>query len=595
MSLFGGSAADLDALRERWSLAWPDALALWSRYTQLRDPTWCLTRQQEADAGLEDTFAMIRFVDHAVVISLRQIAARGLDGFAREILGHEIGHHVLCPGDLTDHARLIARIRNGIPGKEQHAPFLANIYGDLLINDRLQRQAGLDLAGVYRALGGGSADPFWTLYLRIYEILWSLKTRTLVAGALPERAESDAQLGARLIRVYARDWLDGAGRFAALCYPYLQQDDGAGIRELLKGWQDTKNAGRGGDPGGLAEIDAGEEEGAIHPSLDPAITGLDAEAAPGGAPDGRGAGVDERGSTAPQRRYREPSGYGDLLRSAGVAITDEEATVRYYRERALPHLVPFPERRNPRALEPLPEGLETWDRGEPLEQVDWLQSVIVSPRVIPGLTTVQRTYGTAPGEDPERVPLDLYVGIDCSGSMVNPRLGVSFPVLAGCVIALSALRAGARVMAVLSGHPGPHSATAGFVDDERAVLGTLTGYLGTGYAFGIPLLTEAFAARRPTDRPAHVLIISDHDIFSMLEEKAGGRNGWTIAKQALAAARGGGTFVLHMPLTWEPAKTGRMRKEGWQVHGIQAWEDIVPFAREFSRRAWGDGEGEGVA
>jgi hypothetical protein len=588
---------DIETLRERWAHAWPGALALWSRYTQLHDPTWCLTRGEEAAAGLEDSFAMIRFVDHAVVISLRQIAERGLQDHAREILAHEIGHHVLCPGNLQDHARLIARIRAGIPGKEHLAPFLANIYGDLLINDRLQRQAELDIAGVYRLLGGGSTDRFWTLYLRIYEILWSLKSGSLLAGVLPERVDSDAHLGARLVRVYARDWLDGAGRFAALCYPYLLDDEGQGIRELLKGWQDTKHAGKGGDPGGLAEIDAGEEEGAIHPSLDPAITGIDADVAgqeSGASPEaGRpGSGPDQNGSHAPQKRYREPSGYGDLLRSAGVEISDEEAVARYYRERALPHLVPFPERRAARALEPLPEGLETWDRGEPLEQVDWLQSVIVSPRVVPGLTTVQRTYGTSPGEDPERVPLDLYVGIDCSGSMVNPRLGVSYPVLAGCVIALSAQRAGARVMAVLSGHPGRHSATAGFVDNEREVLRILTGYLGTGYAFGIPLLAGVFDARRPGDRPVHILIVSDHDIFAMLDEKTAGRTGWKIAGDALTAARGGGTFVLHMPPEWEPEKTVAMRTQGWQTYGIREWEDIVPFAREFSRRGWGDGDGE---
>jgi hypothetical protein len=594
------STADLEALRVRWALAWPGALELWSRYTQLRDPAWCVTRQQEAAAGLEGSFAMIRFVDHAVVISLRQIAERGLTDFPREILAHEIGHHVYCPGDLNDHARLIARIRAGVPGKEHHAPFLANIYGDLLINDRLQRQAGLDLAGVYRLLGGGSTDSFWTLYLRIYEILWSLKSGSLIAGILPERVDSDAHLGARLVRVYARDWLDGAGRFAALCYPYLLEDDGKGIRELLQGWHDTKNAGQGGDPGGLAEIDEGEEQGAIHPAQDPALTGIDAEgegdsAARDEAAGRPGAGISRQGGRAPQKRYREPSGYGELLRSAGVTVSDEEATVRYYRERALPHLVPFPEKRTPRALEPLPEGLETWDRGEPLEQVDWLQSVIVSPTVVPGLTTVQRTFGTSPGEDPERVPLDLYVGIDCSGSMVDPRLGVSYPVLAGCVIALSALRAGARVMAVLSGHPGPHSATAGFVDSEREVLRILTGYLGSGYAFGIPLLAGAFAARRPTDRPVHILIVSDHDIFAMLDERTDGRTGWKIAQEALTAARGGGTFVLHMPPDWEPGKTDALRAQGWRTHGVQAWEDIVPFAREFSRRAWGGGEGEGAA
>ena len=182
--------------------------------------------------------------------------------------------------------------------------------------------------------------------------------------------------------------------------------------------------------------------------------------------------------------------------------------------------------------------------------------------MIPGLTTVQRTYGTSPGEDPERIPLDLYVGIDCSGSMVNPRLAVSWPVLAGCVIALSALRAGARVMAVLSGHPGPHSATAGFVDNEREVLRILTGYLGSGYAFGIPLLAETFAARRPTGRPVHILIVSDHDIFAMLDEKTGGRTGWTIAREALVAARGGGTFALHMPPHWDRGNGGCHARAG---------------------------------
>jgi len=60
---------------------------------------------------------MIRFVDHAVVISLRQVAARGLEDFAREILGHEIGHHVYCPGNLDDHARLIAHIRPASPAR----------------------------------------------------------------------------------------------------------------------------------------------------------------------------------------------------------------------------------------------------------------------------------------------------------------------------------------------------------------------------------------------------------------------------------------------------------------------------------------------
>jgi hypothetical protein len=214
---------------------------------------------------------MIRLNDQAVVISLRQVQLAGLENFAEEVLAHEIGHHVYVPGNLLDQGRALARIRRGLPTKEHLAPLVANLYEDLLINDRLHRAANLDLAGVYQQLGGGSPDPLWTLYMRIYELLWSLPRGSLATGIqqLPQTApakvilpddaskeplppmppitmgqvEGDAVLGARLVRVYARDWLDGAGRFAALCLPYLMEDDGQRVLKLLRGWMDLQGCG----------------------------------------------------------------------------------------------------------------------------------------------------------------------------------------------------------------------------------------------------------------------------------------------------------------------------------------------------------------
>ena len=110
-----------------------------------------------------------------------------LEAFAIEVMAHEIGHHVYCPADLTDHGRCIARIRAGLPTKEHLAGFIANLYTDLLINDRLQRQAGLDIAGVYQALGKGSRDAMWAFYMRIYEILWRLPKKTLIAYEIATR------------------------------------------------------------------------------------------------------------------------------------------------------------------------------------------------------------------------------------------------------------------------------------------------------------------------------------------------------------------------------------------------------------------------
>ena len=90
------------------------------------------------------------------------------------------------------------------------------------------------MAAVYGALNAQSMNKAervsatWALYMRIYEILWSILKGHLGGGS-GGRLEGDAQLGARLIRSYSREWLDGSGRFAALLLPYLLEDDGISV------------------------------------------------------------------------------------------------------------------------------------------------------------------------------------------------------------------------------------------------------------------------------------------------------------------------------------------------------------------------------
>lgn len=585
------TARELGRLKEDWAAKWPEALALWSRFTKLTEPRWCVDSADEKREGLEGSFAMIRLEDKAVVIGLEQIKKMGLEGFPLEIMGHEIGHHVYCPADLVDHGRILARMRRALPTKEHLAPFISNLYTDLLINNRLQRGSELDVAGVYRTLGRKSKDRLWTLYMRIYELLWGLKKGSLASGELTGDIEGDARLGAKLIRTYSRDWVEGAGRFASLCLMYLV-DEAKEARDILKSWMDTAKAGEGGDPSGLTEVEAGEEEGAVHPADEEdgkaGKDGPEDEGEEGGY--GREGGVSRKGSKkpAPERQYRSPSEYGELLGSLGLHLDSNEVAIRYYRERAMPHVVPFPVRETIESKEPLPEGLKTWEVGEPLEGIDWFESVTRSPHVIPGVTTLERTYGHTQGSLPEKIPVDLYLGVDCSGSMVNPQLNLSYPVLAGAVIVLSALRVGARVMACLSGEPGRSIATRGFISDEHEILKILTGYLGTGTTYGIPRLDEAFKDRQPEARPAHIMIVTDSDIFWMLDSKhRGRRDGWEIAKSSLDKARGGGTYVLHMGGGKSP-ETDRMRNDGWDVHRVASMKNLLDFAKAFSKKKYGE-------
>jgi hypothetical protein len=130
-----------------------------------------------------------------------------------------------------------------------------------------------------------------------------------------------------------------------------------------------------------------------------------------------------------------------------------------------------------------------------------------------------------------------------------------------------------------------------------------------------------------------VLVVSDDGVTTMFENDERGRSGWDVAAAALRAAGGGGTLVLNLPEHWERAASQadadrerarkaleqlertagagaganlrrvfasgasqvaadllRARAEGWNVHRVATWDDLLAFARGFSRRAYADDE-----
>lgn len=593
------SAAD-PALIERWRAAWPQALEAWSRFTRIRDARLCASRVEAAREGLSGSFAMIRLRDQSVVIDLETAASLGLADYAVEILAHEIGHHVLAPGSATDQFRLLARIRRALPTLEKHAAMVANLYTDLFINDRLQRRAGLRMADIYRRLAAADAGPdggppakqaaVWTLYLRIYEQLWKLDKGDLGSRGADDRIDGDAWLGARVIRVYAEDWMGGAGRFAALLLPYLVElADDAAAAAALRHLHDTRDAARDCDPQGALDIEPDEAGGALHPVHDARITGAE-DAAPADA-----------GTEQARGQMREPFEYGEILKAAGIALSPHEIAVRYYRERALPHLVPFPKQRRPAAPELQPEGLDPWDVGDPLDDIDWLQTVLQSPRPVPGLTTVRRHHGQVPATVDKPAPVDLDMYVDSSGSMPDPQVQTSYLALAGAIVALSALRAGARVQVTLWSGKDQAVRTRGFVRDADDILAVLTAFFGGATCFPIHLLRDTWhqparASRLSARRPAHILMISDDGITTMFDADERGNSGWDVARAALAAAGAGGTMALNLPEGWRGGEGYPWMQEayadlrraadeqGWDIHAVTRFEDLVAFARAFSRR-----------
>jgi hypothetical protein len=580
---------DMDALLARWRDAWPPALAYWSRYTRLHDPLLCTTTKQALKEGLDGSFAMIRLADQGVVIDMQAIQALGLHEYGVEILAHEVGHHILAPGSATDHLRMVARIRRVLATLGDAAAMVANLYTDLCINDRLQRQCKLRMAEVYRQLARGTRavrpGKVWTLYLRIYEHLWQLEQGSLGGGRCDEAIDADAWLGAQVIRVYANEPMVGAPRFAALLLPYLA-DDTAQADRLP--WHDTRNAAAGCAPSGLHELEDDELGDVEHPALDARITGTTESPRAEDVVCSNAAG-----------QTREPFEYGQILKAGGTTLTPHEIAMRYYRERALPHLVPFPAQPDRHAPEPQLEGVEPWSIGDPLDEIDWLQSVVLSPRPVPGVTLVRRVFGRDGDNECAPVPVDLDMYVDSSGSMPDPQRETSYLALAGAIIALSALRTGAAVQATLWSGKHEVLTTNGFTRDGDQVLRVLTGFFGGGTCFPIHRLRETYTAG-PRKRPTHILMISDDGITTMFDQDERGNSGWDIAARALAAGGAGGTMALDLPAGWDAANNryhgelattlARARSEqGWDIHALADLAGLVAFAQSFSRRHYTSG------
>jgi hypothetical protein len=580
-----------------WQAAWPQALASWSAYTQLRAPIFYADDREAEASGMAGQIAAIRLSDQTVMVNLEQVRQLQIEDHALAVLAHEIGHHVYVPGNLSDNARMFAAMQPilfGLPKQAVH--FAANLYGDLMINDRLQRRAGVDVAAVYRYLNQKverETSETWRVYTRTYEHLWLLPEGTLAPPPISPEMNADALLIARLVRHYAGRWLGGARRFACVLYPYLQADEEKKATQtfICLGLCDCQKAGGDALPDGLSEIDPaelGEDE-----SFDKELAGVGEDDSPDSSAKGRrkkkapreadNTEPDREGKGRPGKQFREPFEYGELLKALGLDLSEHEITTRYYRERALPHLIPYPARRPGRSKEPLAEGYDTWETDEEIDKLDLFGSLLRSPEMVPGVTTLQRVYGEAPGSDPAPVPLDLDIYVDCSGSMPNPAVNVSYLALAGTILALSALRAGANVQATLWSGAGQFETTGGFVRDEKGILGTITGYISGGTAFPLNVLRDTYANRRTSDPPAHIVIISDDGADTILMDDEKGTAGADVCVLALGKARGGGTMVLNLPQPDNWKAREQLQQLGFRIHPVTDWEQLVAFARAFVR------------
>ena len=447
-----------------------------------------------------------------------------------------------------------------------------------------------------REIPDASGPQWWPTYLRCYEIAWELVPGTLhrqgVAG------EAEARLMARLARVYASAPVQGAAGFAALLRPMIMDEDLQQKRS-----QRLRMSGRGGSGrqcGGITGVgelpvsvigDTDLLKPVIHPAQDSLVlgAGLSAPRAPEDSQNNNDGALLQ--DTLSRSQNIQPADLSAVARSLGVDMPALEIASRYYQESAAPYLVRLPPARRAGRDDPLMGNLETWETGEDLADIDWSATMAASPWVVPGVTTRRRHFERDPGEDQHMVPTNLDLYLDSSGSMPDPAVRLSPVALAGAILALSALRSGARVQATTWSGPEQIAGTDGFTQNTQEVLAAIVAHFGGSTSFPLGILSRTHLAARADGvgrPPCHIAVVSDDGVVSMFadhrsDECAKTSNEEGIAVRALTAAGGGGTLLLNT----EPRHVKGLRLPGgYAVHSVRNLDEVRRFSADLARAIW---------
>lgn len=479
--------------------AWPKALARWGLAIQVDLP-----RLDPASPAL----AFIDLETREVVVNPVTVGRLGARGSIEAILAHELGHHLRYPHSLATQARLEMLEREILP---IHGYSLLNLFTDFLINcelatdERLKRQMAAVYLGSPAPAEAVAQDPAFFFYLLCFEEAWRLTPFELTREAgreLESRfpgARAEAQLLAQELPNLAPNLFTQFLYFASVVSRYQLIDPeraGAAHAESNPTHGDHSRPSAGDYADALSRsaqeseaIRKGIEEGWLKPERIP--------------------------DKAASERIRAASLPGVL---AGEPKKLAEAMALHYRRLAERYLL-NPPKKETKGEPIIPSTLSPWEIGDAPKEIDWNASVGQGGIDLGVIAPLKRDWiddeptETAPDW---RVRLEIY--LDVSGSMPDPKTQVNPMTLAAQVLAMSAIRNGGQVRAVI--YSTNHVKHWEWTRSEMEVSRFLMQYIGGGTDFPFKLL-EASVKDCGLHQPIRV-VLTDSDFSYNLKAPPGG-------------------------------------------------------------------------
>ncbi|MHA2004902.1 MAG: hypothetical protein ACW960_12455 [Candidatus Thorarchaeota archaeon] len=427
--------------------------------------------------------------------------------YLRSVCHHEIQHYLVCPYDAVMNGMMFAAARRHV--NDSTALFVCNLFADLVVDSALlKRYTRLTHSRITSNIFGSSMmgqghSPLWLLIVSCYRAMWGfpLPSTVTIDKETYDAAEAIVRIG--------RKYIDNERR-----WPKAVEE----IAKIVAKWQPDPEEPLAGC-GGTAEPGDGTDTGTIFVPLDvDAVMGNPVEIRNGDR--ARRCMADSEDEDLEKEMERlavevEQRG-GDLRDLEGVYLvagigSKRKQWIRFWYRAKVRGLLRFDVRER-KIAGSTPLSIQVWRLGDPIEELDVVQSLQAFPVLVPNLSTRRWLKTEMHGEfESDSLP-DLLLVIDSSGSMTWSMRGktVSGPYHTALVSAFAAmdvaLRKGSRVAAI---NFSDGTRICDWTRERSMIEKVLLAYQGGGTVAPIKKISDSCDA---AGSAAMVLMITDAEI-----------------------------------------------------------------------------------
>ena len=384
--------------------------------------------------------------------------ANEAEPYLRSVCHHEIQHYLLCPYDGVTNGLMFAGARKKV--NDATAMFVCNLFADLVVDSKLlKRYLTLTHDRINASIHDSAIrvqdhSPLWTLIIASYRAMWGFPIPSTVS--INERTFEAAKEIANVARKaidYESKWPKACENIAKIITEWLPEDD----NDQLPGMGDSAGSGQASGEGADSDSDTNvvlvpyDVDGVMGNPIEIRNGDLARKCLDSDSIQDSEAELERLAVEVDQRQGNLEDLEGVYL-TAGVGSPRKEWIRFWYRAKAHGRLrIEVVERKFSGSA---PLAPQVWRLGDPIEELDIVQSLQAFPILIPNKSTRKWLKVDSQGTSFSKSLPDMLIVIDSSGSMTwgmrsKSVSGSYHTALISAFAAIEvALRKGSRIAAI---------------------------------------------------------------------------------------------------------------------------------------------------